>query len=125
MIIGVGTDLVEIPRLESVIHRRGSRLLNRLFTPDEQQYCEDKARPATHYAARFAAKEACVKALGTGLSRGIKWLEVEVCRDDEGKPSIVLTGLAREIAANLAVRDIHLSLTHTKDYASAVVVLEG
>lgn len=125
MIIGIGTDLVEIPRLQRSIQRHGQRLLDRLFTTAEQAYCDSKAIPSIHYAARFAAKEACVKALGTGLSRGIKWTDIEVCRDDEGKPALCMDGLAREISANLAVATIHISLTHTTTYASAVVILEG
>jgi len=125
MIIGTGLDLVDIARIDDSRRRFGERFLARIFTADEQAYCNNKAKPEIHYAARFAAKEACAKALGCGISGGVNFLDMEVVRDDVGKPAIELTGGAREIAANLAVATIHLSITHTKDQAAAVVVLEG
>jgi len=125
MIIGTGLDLVDIARIEDSRRRFGERFLARIFTAEERAYCDSKTKPEIHYAARFAAKEACAKALGCGIAGGVRFIDMEIVRGEQGKPTIELTGVAREIAANLAVVTIHLSITHTKDQAAAVVVLEG
>lgn len=125
MIIGIGLDLTEISRVEESIRRFGDRFVRRIFTDAEREYCESKSNTAPHYAARFAAKEACAKALGLGVAGGVRWLDMEVNRDAAGRPSMRLTGKAGELAAELAVANIHLSLTHARDHAAAVVVLEG
>jgi holo-[acyl-carrier protein] synthase len=125
MIVGLGTDLAEIPRIERSIERFGDRFLERIFTPDEIAYCRRKKSSAESFAARFAAKEAGAKALGTGISFGVGWHDFEVRRAPSGKPSLHLTGRAAELAATLRVTGISLSLTHTGTLALAVVVLEA
>jgi len=125
MIVGLGTDLAEIPRIERSIERFGDRFLERIFTPAEIAYCRRKKSSAESFAARFAAKEAGAKALGTGISFGVGWHDFEVRRAPSGKPSLHLTGRAAELAARLRVTGINLSLTHTGTLALAVVVLEA
>jgi holo-[acyl-carrier protein] synthase len=125
VIAGVGTDLVEVARLELAVQRRGARFLARLFTPAERAYCDGLARPYESYAARFAAKEAFLKALGTGAREGLRWQEMEVARDAVGRPELVLRGRAHDAAARQDVSRVFLSLSHTRDHAAAVVVLEA
>ena len=125
MVIGLGTDLVEVDRLQASLDRFGPRFLDRIFTPAEQAYAARKRQPAESLAARFAAKEAGAKALGTGISRGVSWRDLEVARASGRAPELLLHGRAAELAAALGVRHISLSLTHTSAYAFAVVVLEG
>jgi holo-[acyl-carrier protein] synthase len=125
MIAGIGTDLVEVDRLEQAARRHGRRFLDRVFTPAEISYCDALARPYESYAARFAAKEAFLKALGTGQRDGIGWHHMEVARDRAGRPELVLTGPAREAAGRQGVAAVFLSLSHTRHHATAVVVLEA
>lgn len=125
MIVGLGTDLAEIDRVEGSIARFGARFLERIYTAGERAYCERKKSSAESYAARFAAKEAGAKALGTGISHGVSWQEFEVVRAASGKPGLVLHGRAAELAAKLGVVRISLSLTHSRAMAMAVVVLES
>jgi holo-[acyl-carrier protein] synthase len=125
MVIGVGTDLMEIARIQQSIARFGDRFLVRVFTPREIAYCQRKKNAAESFAARFAAKEAGAKALGTGISHGVGWLELEVTRAPSGKPSLELAGRAAEWAKKLGVVRTSLSLTHSRDVALAVVVMEG
>ncbi len=124
MVIGVGTDLIEIARISHSIDRFGDRFLARVFTPREIAYCRRKKNAAESFAARFAAKEAGAKALGTGISRGVSWLELEVAREPSGKPSLSLSGRAAQRARQLGIAKSSLSLTHSKDIALAVVVME-
>jgi holo-[acyl-carrier protein] synthase len=125
MVVGVGTDLTEIARIEHSIERFGERFLTRVFTPLEIAYCRRKQKHAAEsFAARFAAKEAGAKALGTGISRGVGWLELEVTREPGGRPLLELKGRAAERAHELGVRRVSLSLTHSRDTALAVVVME-
>jgi holo-[acyl-carrier protein] synthase len=124
MVIGVGTDLIEIARISQSIDRFGSRFLARVFTPLEIAYCQRKKNAAESFAARFAAKEAGAKALGTGISRGVSWLELQVEREPSGKPSLALSGRAALRARQLGVATVSLSLTHSRDIALAVVVME-
>ena len=121
MIIGVGTDLVSVPRLRRAVGRR-DRLLTRLFTEAEVVECRRRADPAPHLAARFAAKEACLKALRIGWGGGIRWREVEVAGGGAEVPRLLLAGAAAARAAALGVRQTHLSLAHEGEYAMAVVV---
>lgn len=121
-VIGLGLDLVEISRIEQSLQRFGLRLLEKILTANERQNSDKK--PA-RIAARFAAKEALVKALGTGFSHGINLQDIEVQSLKSGQPKIMLTGQAQKYAEQLGITKIHLSLTHTKNYASAVVVLES
>ena len=124
MIIGSGIDLVEIARIQHSVDRYGARFLNRVYTSAEQQYCLRKRKSAESLAARFAAKEAGAKALGTGISFGVNWLEFEVIRQPGGRPSLRFHGRAAQIAAHLGVAHAALSITHTGDLAMASVVLE-
>jgi len=124
MIVGTGIDVVEIGRIQHAIDRFGQRFLDRVFVDMEQAYCRRKRRSAESFAARFAAKEAAAKALGTGISCGVNWLEIEVAREPSGKPSLRLHGRAAEIAQRLGVARSSLSLTHTSDLAMATVMLE-
>jgi holo-[acyl-carrier protein] synthase len=125
MILGSGVDLVEVGRIQHSVERYGARFLNRIFTPAEQEYCLRKRAAAESFAARFAAKEAAAKALGTGMSRGVHWLEIEVVREPSGKPGVVFHENAARIAADLGVERAALSLTHTAALAMASVLLEG
>jgi holo-[acyl-carrier protein] synthase len=120
----VGTDLIEIARIAQSVARFGDRFLHRVFTPSEIAYCRRKKNSAESFAARFAAKEAGAKALGTGISQGIRWLELEVAREPSGRPTLQLTGRAALRARSLGVATVALSLTHSKDIALAVVVME-
>ncbi|HEV2214931.1 MAG TPA: holo-ACP synthase [Terracidiphilus sp.] len=125
MIVGSGIDLIEIARIHQSIDRFGKRFLDRVFTPAEQAYCLRKRKTAAEsLAARFAAKEAGAKALGTGISRGVNWLEIEVAREPGGRPTLHFTGRAAQIARSLGVAYAALSLTHTGNLAMASVVLE-
>ena len=122
MAAGIGVDMLEIARMERVIKRRPS-FLKRVFTDEERAYCDSCARPAEHYAARFAAREAVLKALGTGFSEGIGFKDVSVTNDERGKPIAVLSGRAAEVAAERGVQEVALSLSHTRDVAVANAVL--
>ena len=125
-IVSLGTDLTQIARLESAYERRGERMLARLFTEAERAYCDRRtASRFTHYAGRFAVKEAVMKVLGTGWAEGVGFQQVEVVRDERGKPGVELTGEAAERAGRLGIQTLHLSLSHTADHAVAFVVAEG
>jgi len=124
MVIGLGTDLIEIERIEHSVARFGQRFLERVFTPGEIAYCHAKKGSAESFAARFAAKEAGAKALGTGISRGVSWKEFEVKRKPGQRPELHLSGRAAEIARELGVKRISLSLTHSRQMSMAVVVAE-
>ncbi|MBR3317372.1 MAG: holo-ACP synthase [Atopobiaceae bacterium] len=118
---GIGVDMVEIARMEKVLARRPN-FAKRVFTDDERAYCDRMARPAQHYAARFAAREAVLKALGTGFSRGIGFADVSVTRNDAGQPQARLAGRAAEVAAELGVHEVALSLSYTHEVAVANAV---
>ncbi len=122
-IVGIGIDLVELDRMRGILARRGPAFVSRVFNDDERCAADDVHAPA-HYAARFAAKEACLKALGTGLASGVLWRDLSVRRGEGGAPTLDLSGRAGELAARRGVRAVHVSLTHGRDHAAAVVVLE-
>jgi holo-[acyl-carrier protein] synthase len=124
MVLGLGTDLIETKRLQESIDRFGARFLERIFTAGEIEYCQRKKNSAESFAARFAAKEAGAKALGTGISRGVSWKEFEVRREASGRPTLHVSGRARELAEAMGVRRMQLSLTHSREFAMAVVVAE-
>ena len=124
MIVGSGIDLVEIERIQQSVERFGSRFLNRIYTDAEQAYCLGKKRAAESLAARFAAKEAGAKALGTGISRGVTWLEIEVVREPGGRPTLRFHGRAADMARRLGASRAALSITHTGKLSMASVVLE-
>ena len=125
MVVGVGTDLIEIVRIEDSIRRFGDRFLERVFTPEEIAYCLRKKGSAESFAARFAAKEAGAKALGTGISRGISWKEIEVRRQQGERPTLHWSGRAAERAQQLGVLRTELSLTHSRSVAMAIVIIES
>jgi holo-[acyl-carrier protein] synthase len=124
MVIGLGTDLIEIGRIADSVDRFGERFLQRVYTAREIAYCKGKKRFAESLAGRFAAKEAGAKALGTGIGRGVGWRDLEVVREPSGRPVLRLHARAAEIADGLGVATISLSLTHGKEIALAVVVME-
>ncbi len=125
MILGTGTDLCEVDRIREAAERYGSRFLERIYTPGEQAYVERKANRWERYAARFAAKEAGMKALGTGWRKGVRWQDFEVINLPSGRPTLRLHGVAKEIAEAQGVQKIHLSLTHTAQMALAIAIFEG
>jgi holo-[acyl-carrier protein] synthase len=124
MLIGTGVDLIEVARIAQSIERYGERFLRRIYTEDEIAYCSRKRSSAESFAARFAAKEAGAKALGTGISRGVTWNEFQVERQPGGRPVLELRGRAAILARELGVKTISLSLTHTDSLAMATVMME-
>ena len=125
MIVGTGIDLVEVPRVAAAIERFGARFLRRVFTAKEIAYCNSKPHPAERFAARFAAKAAAMKALGTGLRHGVSWQHVEVGREPGGRPTLHLSGRAAEFAKSLGASRTFLSISHTAEHAIAEVILEA
>lgn len=125
MLVGTGIDLTEIPRIRKSIARFGSRFLERIYTPAEVAYCLRKRNAAESFAARFAAKEAAAKALGTGISHGVTWLEIEVSREPGGRPGLRFHGRAAQLAERLGVTNAALSMSHSGSMAMASVALEG
>lgn len=125
MIVGTGIDIAEVSRIANSIERFGRRFTERIFTPDEIRYCESKANKVERYAGRFAAKEAGMKAIGTGWKRGVTWQDVEVQRAPGGRPTIVFHNKAAEFFQKLGAARAHLSITHTAETAMAQVILES
>jgi holo-[acyl-carrier protein] synthase len=124
MIAGTGIDLVDVTRMKKILSRWGDRFPERFFSPGEVDYCRKKATPAIHYAARFAAKESFLKSLGIGLGMGINLKDIEVMNNPQGKPDLILHDQARHLLVQRGIRKVHLSLTHTSQYAAAVIILE-
>ena len=125
MIVGTGVDLAEVDRIREAIERHGQRFIERIYTPAEIAYVERKANRFERYAARFAAKEAGMKAIGTGWSRGVRWRDFEVANLPSGRPTLQFHGAAAQFADRLGVRNIALSITHTAVQAMAIVILEA
>jgi holo-[acyl-carrier protein] synthase len=125
VIVGLGVDIAEVARVKAAIERHGETFLRRLYTAKEQEYCERFKNKYERYAGRFAAKEAAMKALGTGWSRGVRWVDVEVDREKGGRPTMKLAGEAAHIADRLNVKNIVVSITHTADQAFAQVIFES
>src|SRR5580693_9480734 len=125
MLVGTGIDIIEIDRIQASIDRFGERFLGRIFTAGEIEYCMRKKKAAESFAARFAAKEAGAKALGTGIQHGVSWKELEVQRPPGSRPTLALSGRARAIAGQLGVTRVSLSITHTASLAMAAVHLEA
>jgi holo-[acyl-carrier protein] synthase len=125
MIVGTGIDIAEVPRIRLSIERFGLRFLERIYTAKEMQYCDSKANRVERYAARFAAKEAAMKALGTGWNHGVRWRDCEVIRMPGGRPTIAFHGKAGEFATKLGVKNAALSISHTEEQAIAQVILES
>lgn len=124
MIHGTGVDLVEISRIKNSIQKYSGKFEERVFTPKEIDYCRSKAEPFKHFAARFAAKEAVLKSLGTGMAEGISWKDMEILNQESGRPVLNLSGKGRAIFNSLNLRDIHISITHDKQYAVAQAIAE-
>jgi holo-[acyl-carrier protein] synthase len=124
MIYGTGIDIVEVPRMAGIIARWGNRFVERVFSPGEIDYCHNRALPAMHYAVRFAAKESLLKSLGIGLGMGLSLKDIEVVSDQRGKPEVRLRGRAEGMLRNLGVSAAHVSLSHTRHFATASVILE-
>lgn len=125
MVAGIGTDIIEVERIRKFISEESGRL-DGVYTPAEIAYCTAKRFPEQHFAARFAAKEAFMKALGTGWRDGIRFADVEIVHDDLGKPTIVLTGKAREVLEKMVSSsyNMHVSMAHLKQFATATVIIE-
>ena len=125
MIVGLGVDIAEVDRVRGAIGRQGERFLKRLYTAKERAYCEKFKNKYERYAGRFAVKEATMKALGTGWSRGVRWVDIEILRRQGSRPMLELKGEARKIADRLGVKNIAISITHTSKQAMAQVIFEG
>ncbi|MBD3182990.1 holo-[acyl-carrier-protein] synthase [Candidatus Poribacteria bacterium] len=122
-IVGIGLDIIEVSRIESVLNRWGSKFEQRVFTPKELDYCRSKGNYYQKLASRFAVKEAVFKALGTGWQAGVGWREIEVTNNHMGKPKVTLNGETERISKSLGVKLILVSMTHTKEYGAAQVIL--
>jgi holo-[acyl-carrier protein] synthase len=125
VIVGMGIDIAEVDRIRRAIERHGEVFLRRIFTAKEREYCERFKNKYERYAGRFAVKEAAMKALGTGWSRGVRWVDIEVVRQKGGRPTLALEGEARKIGEKLGVKSIALSITHTASQAYAQVIFES
>ncbi|MGH9746234.1 MAG: holo-ACP synthase [Candidatus Acidiferrales bacterium] len=125
MIVGLGLDIAEIDRIEAAIVRHGAPIIERLFTAREAAYCETYRNKFERYAGRFAAKEAAMKALGTGWRFGVRWRDIEVVREPSGKPTLHLVGVAKQVADRLGVKNISLTITHSGNLALAEVIFEN
>src|SRR5271170_465303 len=125
VIVGLGLDIAEIDRITAAITRHGAPILERLYTATEVAYCESHKNKFERYAARFAAKEATMKALGTGWTHGVRWRDIEVANAPGGKPTLRLQGVARQFAEKLGVKNISLTITHSGNLALAQVIFEN
>ena len=125
MILGTGIDIIEVGRILGAVEKFGDRFVERVLLPPEIAYCRGYSRPGPHIAARFAAKEAISKAFGTGIGKHLGWHDMEVARRESGEPYVVLHGKGLELFAARGGRRLHLSLSHTENYATAMAILEG
>jgi holo-[acyl-carrier protein] synthase len=125
LIVGLGADITEVDRIQGAIERQGERILRRIYTAAEIAYCERFKNKYERYAGRFAVKEAAMKALGTGWSRGVRWVDIEVVREKGGKPVLALAGEAKKIAERMGVKNIAITITHTEKQALAQVIFEA
>ncbi len=124
MIKGIGVDTIELERIGRVFEEYNERFLNRIYAPEERAYALEYEDPVPRLAARFAAKEACMKALGTGWNRGVRWKDIVVVNNRMGKPEMKLAGRAKEFFDKLSADHIHLSITHSREHATAIVIFE-
>lgn len=124
-VVGIGTDIIECDRIEQMLAKHGDVFLARVYTAGEIEYCSGRKAAIQHYAGRWAAKEAVLKALGTGWAHGIQWTDVEVVNQQGGKPNIVLTGVAKELSAQQGIRQMMISISHCKSYAVAYATAIG
>ena len=125
MIYGSGIDIIEIRRIQRSLEKHSGRFEERIFTSGEITYCRSKAYPARHFAARFAVKEATLKAFGTGMNGGVAWKELEVLNQDSGKPFLKMTGKGLELFESLKLKSIHISISHDDQYAIAQAIAES
>jgi holo-[acyl-carrier protein] synthase len=123
VIFGIGTDIIEVGRIENMV-ARGKQYLEAIFTEKEMEYCESKARRYEYYAARYAAKEAMMKAFGTGWRDGLTYLDIEIVHDELGRPQVDLHGYARELFNHHQISQVSISISHSKENAIAVIILE-
>lgn len=124
MIHGTGVDIIAISRIAHSIQKYSGKFEERVFTPREIDYCRSKADPSKHFAARFAAKEAILKSLGTGMAEGITWQDMEILNQESGQPVLSLTGKGKDVFNSLNLKDIHISMTHDRQYAVAQAIAE-
>ena len=124
-VIGIGTDIVECLRIAQMIERHGEQFIQRVYTPLEIDYCSSRKAATQHYAGRWAAKEAVLKAMGSGWAPGIRWSDIEIRSDMNGKPTIRLGGVAREICGKLGVAEMHISISHCRSHATAYAMAVG
>ena len=124
-LIGIGIDVVEVDRIADALERHGDAFRDRIFTESERAYCSSQKRPALHYAARFAAKEAVAKAFGTGIGKDLGWLDMEIIRRPSGEPALELSGTGKAYADANGIAEVKISLTHARDYAAANAVALG
>ena len=124
-ILGIGTDVVEVLRIAQMIERHGELFIQRVYTPFEIDYCNARKAATQHFAGRWAAKEAILKALGTGWARGISWTDMEVRNDEAGRPSVRLGGGAREVCEKLGITDMLITLSHCRTHATAFAIAVG
>ena len=124
-IFGIGTDIVECLRIAKMIERHGELFINRVYTPHEIQYCQSRKASTQHFAGRWAAKEAILKALGTGWRRGISWRDVEVRNEPGGRPTVALRGGARDVVEQLGITEMLISISHCRSHATAYALAHG
>ncbi|XZE51753.1 holo-ACP synthase [Planctomycetaceae bacterium SH139] len=124
-IFGIGTDIVECVRIAKMIERHGELFLDRVYTTNEVLYCSERKAATQHYAGRWAAKEAVLKALGTGWTRGIQWTDIEVRNEPGGRPSITLAGVARELSIEMGITEVQISISHCRSHATAYALAVG
>ena len=123
--IGIGTDITECLRIARMIERHGELFINRVYTPEEIRYCQNRKQSTQHFTGRWAAKEAILKALGTGWRRGISWLDMEIRNDASGRPLVAVGGGVKEVVEQLGVRRLLVSISHCRTHATAVAIAEG
>lgn len=123
-IIGIGTDIIECLRIAQMIERHGELFINRVYTPHEIQYCQTRKAATQHYAGRWAAKEAVLKALGTGWRKGISWRDIEIRNEPGGRPLVVLRGGARDVSEQLGITQMLISISHCRSHATAYAVAQ-
>jgi holo-[acyl-carrier protein] synthase len=124
-IIGIGTDIIECLRIAQMIERHGDLFINRVYTPHEIQYCQSRKLSTQHYAGRWAAKEAILKALGTGWRRGISWRDIEIRNEPGGRPVVALRGGARDVVEQLGITEMLISISHCRSHATAYALAHG
>ena len=124
-ILGIGTDIIECLRIAQMIERHGELFITRVYTQHEIQYCQSRKQATQHYAGRWAAKEAVLKALGTGWRRGISWRDIEIRNDASGRPRVALRGGAADVVERLGISEMHISISHCRSHATAYALAEG